>query len=356
MEPFYGGSHKDFASGLIKHSRHQIDLVTLPARFWKWRMRGAALYFHEKIRDFSQYDGIITSDMINLTDLIALGGSSMPACLVYFHENQLTYPLASGEKIDYQFGFTNITTALAASQLLFNSQTHLQAFITAVSDLMQKLPDARIKWTSKSIEAKAGVIYPGCSFPAGRSELEAVGALPPLIIWNHRWEFDKQPDVFLQTLKMIKQKGIPFRLALLGESCQSVPKVFKKVCSCFKEEVVVSGYVKSRRDYEGWLKKGAIVVSTAIQENFGISVVEAVRFGALPLLPDRLSYPEIIPRAFHGDFIYSSFEELVMKLGNMLENYGEFQGVRQDLSHEMERYAWENMIGDYDCLLDELGG
>jgi hypothetical protein len=44
LEPFYGGSHRDFADGWIKHSRHRFDLFTLPARFWKWRMRGAALY------------------------------------------------------------------------------------------------------------------------------------------------------------------------------------------------------------------------------------------------------------------------------------------------------------------------
>ncbi len=406
IEPFFGGSHKSFASGLIEHSRHKIDLVTLPAYFWKWRMRGAAVYFYEKIRDFSSYDGIITTDMINLTDLVALGGPSMPPCLVYFHENQLTYPLAPGNAMDYQFGFTNITTALVARQLLFNSRTQLQAFLSAISKLMKKMPDARIGWVRNRIEAKAGVIYPGCSFPAGRCDLKAkhklearceldvkcepdvkcesdvkhelnaecnpkdVSNSAPLIIWNHRWEFDKQPDVFFNALKAIKQKGIPFRLALLGESCQDVPAIFNNCCRYFKEEIVVSGYVKSRSDYENWLRKGAIVVSTAIQENFGISVVEAVRFGALPLLPDSLSYPEIIPQKFHGDLLYSSFDDLVVKLGGMLKEYGgfdiayggsetacgRFDTMRSQLSIAMEKYSWEVVISDYDILLDELGG
>ena len=44
LEPFFGGSHREFAEGLIEHSRHAIELRTLPARFWKWRLRGAALY------------------------------------------------------------------------------------------------------------------------------------------------------------------------------------------------------------------------------------------------------------------------------------------------------------------------
>jgi hypothetical protein len=48
LEPFFGGSHREFARGLVAHSRHQIDLLPLPARFWKLRMRGAALYFIKK--------------------------------------------------------------------------------------------------------------------------------------------------------------------------------------------------------------------------------------------------------------------------------------------------------------------
>jgi hypothetical protein len=33
LEPFFGGFHREFARGLVAHSRHQIDLLTLPARF-----------------------------------------------------------------------------------------------------------------------------------------------------------------------------------------------------------------------------------------------------------------------------------------------------------------------------------
>ena len=45
LESFYGGSHREFVDGLVQHSRHRIDLHTLPTRFWHWRMRGAALHF-----------------------------------------------------------------------------------------------------------------------------------------------------------------------------------------------------------------------------------------------------------------------------------------------------------------------
>jgi glycerol-3-phosphate responsive antiterminator len=54
-----------------------------------------------------------------------------------------------------------------------------------------------------------------------------------------------------------------------------IPNVFHTVEEEFRNELVAYGYVESRKEYESWLKKGAVVISTAIQGNFGISVVEA---------------------------------------------------------------------------------
>lgn len=112
LEPFFGGSHRDFAEGLVAHSRHKIDLITLPARAWKWRMRGAALHLIRKIASPGAYQGVIVSDLLSLSDLKTLWGRDFPPALVYFHESQFTYPLAPGEHMDYQFGFTDITTCL----------------------------------------------------------------------------------------------------------------------------------------------------------------------------------------------------------------------------------------------------
>ena len=381
IEPFYGGSHKNFADGLISHSRHTIDLVTLPARFWKWRMRGAALHFLRRVGDFSRYEGIIITDMIDLTDLMALAGPSFPPCLVYFHENQLTYPLAPGETMDFQYGMTNITTALTARSVLFNSQSHLDAFLQAVSHLMKRMPDARIDFAENEIARKSKVLYPGCALNDGELnnrdeymeplaasaaksilpivkkpgvERGNVPSQPPLVIWNHRWEFDKKPEVFFNALREIKAAGIPFRLALLGERFNAVPEIFHGAKRFFEHEIVIASHVDNRCEYIRWLKQGDLVVSTAIQENFGISVVEAIRFGALPLLPRRLSYPEIIPERFHNDVLYSSFEALVTMLKERLRGMGKYQTLRWALADAMGLFSWEQMIKRYDVEFEAI--
>jgi glycosyltransferase involved in cell wall biosynthesis len=356
IEPFFGGSHREFAEGLIEHTHHRMDLLTLPARFWKWRMRGAALHFIKKCRNaLSGYDGLVTSGLMSLADFKALVPDRCPPSLLYFHESQLTYPLAPGEEMDYQFGFTDITSALAASRILFNSETHRTAFFEALPGFLKMMPDHRPNWVMDAVKAKSGVLYPGCRFPAaGCTELRQQKTAAPLIIWNHRWEFDKEPETFFEVLDVVLKSGCEFRLALLGESARAVPKPFISAKQRLGRRVVQYGYVESREDYVGWLEKGDITISTAIQENFGVATVEAIRCGCLPLLPQRLSYPEIIPRACHAEVLYRDREDLVAKLVQCLTHLPRYRDLRRSLSKAMGRYSWQHQIDLFDRELEKL--
>lgn len=353
LEPFFGGSHKDFALGFKDHSCHEVTLVTLPDCFWKWRMRGAALYFVNLIKDFSAFDVIIATDMMNLTDFISLAGEKLPPILLYFHENQLSYPLAPRQKRDSQLGFTNIISALAADKVFFNSRFHANAFITAATQLIKQMPDYNPEWMIKNITKKISVLYPGCRFGTGRIDLKHKEITPPLIIWNHRWDYDKNPEFFFDALAWLKKKNIPFSLALLGEKFDLIPEIFTKAKEQFKDEIKIWGYAESRSEYLFWLKKGAIVASCAIQENFGISVVEAIRSGCIPLLPKRLSYPELMPDDLHSRILYQTKEEMIKMLEDMLLNYDTYQPLQEKLSKDMEQFSWEIIIKQYDSILEK---
>jgi glycosyltransferase involved in cell wall biosynthesis len=287
-------------------------------------MRGAALYFFKKIPSFESYNGLITTDLMSLSDLKALSKGVCPAALVYFHENQLTYP----------------------------------AFFADLPGFLKMMPEYRPGWVVDEIRAKADVLYPGCRFPAkGFIDAAPSREYPPLIIWNHRnhrWEFDKNPDEFFHVLDAVLAGGAEFRLALLGENFQAVPKAFMGARDRYGGRIVQYGFVESRQEYIKWLKRGSIVISTAQQENFGISVVEAIRYGCAPLLPDRLAYPEIIPPSFHSRVLYKDLNELVEKLTRLITNYSGFQDLRRDLSTLMGRFAWENIVGRYDEELEKL--
>jgi glycosyltransferase involved in cell wall biosynthesis len=363
LEPFYGGSHRAFADGLAAHSRHRIDLVTLPARWWKWRMRGAALHFCRQIKAPQAYDLLITSDLMSLSDLKALWGARCPKAAVYFHESQLTYPVAPGGRLDYQFGFTDITTCLAADGILFNSNSHMTAFFDRLPGFLSKLPEYRPTWVIEAIRPKCRVLYPGCRLPKARtaeasdtSEAADVAAteVPPLVVWNHRWEHDKNPEAFFKALGLIQSQGIAFRLAVLGERFNKAPAVFDAAETQFKEEIVQWGFVADRRAYLAWLAKGAVAVSTARQENFGMAVVEALAAGCLPLLPRRLSYPELLPQDLHTDLLYTNTADLVNKLSGVLSRPEGFTVPRNRLQRHVQRFAWPNCIDAYDLFFDGL--
>jgi hypothetical protein len=123
---------------------------------------------------------------------------------------------------------------------------------------------------------------------------------------------------------------------------------------------VQDGYVPERGRYRRWLERGALILSTADQENFGFAVVEAVRRGCFPLLPARLSYPELIPETYHGEVLYASEQELVEKLVRLLEQlplpHGPWRETTLRLAKAMDRFAWDSLIGEYDAELERLAG
>lgn len=87
------------------------DIFTLPAKKWHWRARVGALHFSQIIPTEHQYKILFTSSVLNLSELIGMR-SDLAKCkkIVYFHENQLVYPVQQIKERDCQFGLNQIMT------------------------------------------------------------------------------------------------------------------------------------------------------------------------------------------------------------------------------------------------------
>lgn len=363
LEPYYGGSHAAFVDTLKLRSRHRVTLVTLPARKWKWRMRGAAIWFARDAGNWERSGGngpvdvILCSDMLSVADLRALLPPSLRSLPIacYFHENQLTYPIPDDQRRDFHYGMTNITSCLAADAVWFNSRFHLEDYAGAVHDLLGKMPDYVPADVVREIRNKAAVLPP--PVPAPRVERPAgQPGRTPTILWCHRWERDKNPEPFFEVLLRLDEAGLQFNLVLAGEQFRIAPKVFVEAPERLRQHIVHAGYILDRAEYLAMLSNCDVVVSTAIQENFGIAVLEAILAGCQPLLPNRLVYPELIPTELHETCLYPSDEALLGHLRGVLEGTRLLTaGARIELQASVEaRFGAKTGVLGLDDALNRL--
>jgi glycosyltransferase involved in cell wall biosynthesis len=308
-------------------------------------MRHAAVEFARQLQnvDLDQFDGLFTTDMLDLPTLRGL----LPAITrlpttIYFHENQLMYPsrgAANSRQRDMHFAFTNIVSAASADAVWFNSTWHRESFIKAAREWLAKMPDFPPLELVDSIAAKASTQHPGVDLIGSNEDQRHTG--PLTIAWVSRWEHDKNPSTFFDSLRLLKQSGTEFQLNVLGESYQRWPECFDVAKREFTAEIQHFGFATDRSQYERLLQQSDVVVSTAIHEFFGLAIVEAVSAGCIPLLPESLAYPEVFSELtgiFHRNSPEHLCEQLVMHADAKRQNADPID--RNNLPQHVSRYAW----------------
>jgi hypothetical protein len=120
---------------------------------------------------------------------------------------------------------------------------------------------------------------------------------------------------------------------------------FEAAAERHRDRIVHMGFLPLE-EYRRHLLDADVVVSTALQEFFGIAVVEAVAAGCFPVVPDRLSYPSLLPFAWHRDSLYPE-GGLVERLRWVITHPSETRAGADLRRKEMERFAWTAMAPRY---------
>lgn len=347
LEPYYGGSHKAFLTGLQHYVDCRFTLVVLPARKWKMRMQLAAPWFAEQIISLiakgDRFDAILTSTFIDvavLRSLLACRGIRLPLD-VYFHENQFSYPGQVPDPGAFQFSSINFTSALCADRIAFNSKYNLESFLAGIRGYLKKATDMELRYLEGRIREKSVVLYPGLDF-----RLIDAAAVPeksnkniPVVVWNHRWEHDKNPETFFHALFELAG-NYDFRIIVLGQQFRYQPEIFSLAKQKLADRLVHFGFADNEKEYADLLRRGDIIVSTARHEFFGMAVLEGVRAGCRPLVPDRLSYKEL----FAGKYRYpeNGFKKHLQKLLVRNEPLSADEAVQMT-----EPYSWPVVADRY---------
>ena len=361
LEGYMGGSHKAFLDGWVEKSRHEWTVLSLPANKWKWRMRHSAITFAEdvnvRIGEGDKWDVLFCSDMLNLAEFSGLVGGPVRELpkVVYFHENQLTYPVRFANERDYQYVMTNLTTAMAADCVWFNSGFHRDEFLAAIDKFLKRMPDNQPFDAIEAIRDKSSVHPPGIHPFDVRAERKPG---PVRILWAARWEHDKNPEDFFAAMKVLKEKGVEFRLSVIGEQFCESPEVFEWAKGFFSDEIERWGYQDTLAEYRAALIEADIIASTANHEFFGISMVEAIAAGCYPVLPKRLAYPEIaagVETVCEDEFVYDgTVDGLIEKLSDLSNRSDLWCGDCNRGVSAMGRYMWDIRAKALDDSLGEM--
>ncbi len=357
VEPYLGGSHEAWARGYQAHSRYEVVLVAHDARFWKWRMQGAYLTLAEAYRaevaTGGPFDAVLASSMLHLPAFLGAVRDDLhraPVAL-YLHENQLTYPVSPQDRPDETYPLINWGSAAVADLVLFNSRFHLEAFFAAAPPLLRRFPDYQHAGLVDAIRERATVL--GVGVDLARLDAATPATIDsPVVLWNQRWEFDKGPAAFAAAVSALATRGHDFRVVMTGERFVGQPDEFEALPGVLGDRLAHFGFAADD-EYTRLVRAADIVVSTALQEFFGIAITEAMYAGAFPLLPDRLVYPERIPAEHHERCLYQE-GGLAGALEWALTHPDERRTIAAALRSEVARFDWAVMAPMYDDVLSRL--
>lgn len=362
VEPYFGGSHRQWCEGLQKHLPFDIHSFTLPARHWKWHLHGGSIELSEEVNAAFPPSSETPNCFVlsSMTDLNVFRSRLSPhlrsiPIIYYFHENQLCYPWSPSDQDpllgrDLHYGFIHYASALSADEVWFNSSRHRTQFLDALRKYLKKLPDCNSSERVDQIAAHSKVMHLGLELFALRADAGQPQAERqcPLLLWNHRWEYDKNPELFFETLIALQEEGLDFSLAVTGEQFQSAPEIFQRARMRLGERIVHFGFCPTRQEYATWLGKADLLPICSNQDFFGVSVVEAMACGVVPLLPQGLAYEEHIsdPSYFYHQDDFKAALRSAIKAWKPGERF-----AHRDA---MLRYDWSQMADHYLAAFIEL--
>lgn len=295
LSAYHTDSHQSWCDGLMaQFPEHHWTLLSLPGRYFSWRIRGNALSWAsgEYPEIDAHYDLLIATSMV---DLAALRGLKLHLgqirCILYMHENQFAYPANALQFQSVEPAMVNLYSALAADRVLFNSAYNQQSFFQGAENLLRKLPDHAPLSLLEKIRHKSQVLPVPLNVETCHSMHPIQHHNPLKVLWNHRWEYDKGPETLAVLIEQVEARGLPIEFYLLGRQFRQVPKALHQVLARQPNCIKHSGFLP-KNEYLALLATCHVALSTALHEFQGLALLEAAAMGAIPLAPARLAYPE----------------------------------------------------------------
>lgn len=294
LEPFYGGARRVMLESIIKCSRHRWTLLKLPPRRIERRLIAAAHWFAEQLSRHwaGRCDLLFTSEAMNLADLYRLvpALTKQPA-VVYFHGNQLPEPNANSSS---NLDLVNLNTAVAATEIWFNSMFHLRSFLAKATALVRRHPELSAQNPMPEIAGKAQLMTP----PVDLRHLHEIMQTSPHVKREKRTIFvetrDADRDLLNRALSTLMRRGEHFKLITIGNLDGISDELPRETLSENDDTAQLQAMLRC-----------GVFMSAKIGAPNDHHAVRALAAGCFPMVPNTGVYRELLPESIHPACLYN---------------------------------------------------
>jgi glycosyltransferase involved in cell wall biosynthesis len=168
----------------------------------------------------------------------------------------------------------------------------------------------------------------------------------PVVLYNHRTESYKKPEITAQVLRDLKNEGIDFEVWATQHVDQNVSKI-------------PVDRIVGDPDYDKYVRSIAVrAVNTlnSVHETFCIALLDSIFLGHIPVAPNRVTFPELVPGGY--PFLFENVEEQKQMLRRVLTNFDDehrkwSEALRQ---HARKHFSLDKYARAYAELLVEESG
>ena len=359
-------SHRYWRESLVAaFPEYRWQVLSLPPRHFNFRLRTNPLSWLANHGETlgQHYDLIVATSLVDLATLrgICPTLATTPAWL-YCHENQFAYPdnpaieTPDAHRVAAQMVF--LYSCLSAQAISFNSHWNRDSALAGLRQLSARLPEPIDARLIDRIEAGSNVLPVPLGIPV-RENVSKPGQ-PIRLLWNHRWEYDKGPDQLLAFVEQLIEHRVSCELAIVGQQFRQRPEAFTRIRQLLESAQALAGglrlshwgYVDAQDEYQALLGHCDVVLSTALHDFQGLAILEAVAAGAVPLLPNRLAYPELFERAY----LYDDARDDAIAARNACDRLLAWQQQGLPAVPDISALSWEAMRPRYQQALLNVSG
>ncbi|MDD2498333.1 MAG: glycosyltransferase [Desulfitobacteriaceae bacterium] len=159
------------------------------------------------------------------------------------------------------------------------------------------------------------------------------------VVFPHRLNADKGIEDFIKIVSQMNE----LEFVVTSPQKETVIKHNKYYKELIRYKNVRFILGQSGEQHIKTLASAKIVLSCARQENFGYGIMKAVLNGCIPVLPNRLCYPEF----FENMFLYGDLDEAVDKIRLFVKSPNEVKKLLVSSRKQISGFSFSGILEDF---------